>query len=509
MLTVPEALRLNARRFPGAVAVSGPDGQRSYADLAARAWALARGLAHAGVCPGDTVGVLTGNGVFAAETYLGVVAAGAIAVPFNWRWATPELVFAVDDARVGVVRVEEPWADAYEEAATTSELERVHTVVRQGPAYESFLRSGPAPPLGVDEQAGNVVLYTGGTTGFPKGVLLTHRNVMANALNEIVDTAMEHRDTTLLITPMFHSASLLCWFLPHLVLGARSVFLRTFDEELVADTMAREGITNGFLVPSMLRRLLRAGVLCCTRLRDYRRMYVGAAAFRMPDKEEVRATLPDARLYYQYGLTEAGPIVTRLLPEDMERRDVDGSIGQEFLLAEVSVRDPHGQEVAAGNVGELCIRGPGVMAGYLHRPAETRAVLREGWLHSGDLVTRDDEGFLYFRDRAKDMIKTGGENVYSAEVEQALYGHEAVAEAAVIGVPSAEWDEEVRAMVIVKPGHRVDERQLQAYLRGLLAGYKVPKRIALVGLESLPVNPSGKIVKRRLRASAVWDDVPE
>ncbi len=240
---------------------------------------------------------------------------------------------------------------------------------------------------------------------------------------------------------------------------------------------------------------------------SFQRLYVGGATFRMPDKEAVREVLPTARIYYQYGLTEAGPIVTRLRPEDMFDPELDGSIGQEMLLNDVSIQDEDGRDVGDGIPGEICVRGPNVMLGYFNRPDATAAAFRGGWLRTGDLASRLPRGYFMFHDRLKDMIKSGGENVYSAEVEQALYSHPAVAEAAVLGVASDQWDEEVRAVVALKPGRHMDERELQDHCRTLIAGYKVPKRILFVPLDQIPVNPSGKIMKRELRQRPLWPDV--
>jgi len=256
----------------------------------------------------------------------------------------------------------------------------------------------------------------------------------------------------------------------------------------------------------MVRRMLISGAWTRHGTDSFRRLYVGGATFRMPDKEAVREALPSVRIYYQYGLTEAGPIVTRLRPEDMFKPELDGSIGQEMLLNDVSIRDEDGHEVPDGTAGEICVRGPNVMLGYFNRPDATAAAFRDGWLRTGDVASRRN-GYFMYHDRLKDMIKTGGENVYSAEVEQALYAHPAVAEAAVLGVASKEWDEEVRAVIALKPGAAVTEKQLQDHCRGRLAGFKVPKRIVFVSLDRIPVNPSGKIMKRELRELDLWQDV--
>jgi acyl-CoA synthetase (AMP-forming)/AMP-acid ligase II len=507
LITVVDALQRNRRRHPDGIAVIDQHTTMTYGQLADRAWALARGLRGLGIEPGETVAVLTGNSAFAAETYLGIVAAGAVAAPCNWRWATPELVHGLDESRARVLLVERPFQDAADAALASGDLERINQVVTEGDAYEALLRPGGDPGVRPGGDDPNVVLFTGGTTGFSKGVLLSHRNVMANAVNEIVDTDMHAQDVTLLITPMFHSASLLCWFVPHLVLGATSVLIRQFDEDEAAATMARHRVTNCFLVPSMVRRMLGSGELTKHDLGAFERLYVGGSSFRLPDKEGVRDALPSASIYYQYGLTEAGPIVTRLRPEDMFDRELDGSIGFEFLLTEVRIEQPDGAPADDGEVGELAVHGPNVMLGYLGRPEATAEVLHDGWLRTGDLARRGPRGELWFHDRRKDMIKSGGENVYSAEVEQVLYAHPSVQEAAVLGVPSPDWDEEVRAVVALRPGApEVSGAELQAHCRAHLAGYKVPKRIAVVAPSAIPVNASGKVVKAELRERFAWRD---
>jgi acyl-CoA synthetase (AMP-forming)/AMP-acid ligase II len=505
VLTIPDVLRRNHARRPQAPAVVDDERRLNHQQLSERAWAVAGGLIKIGVRPGDTVAILCGNGVFSAETILGATAAGAIAVPLNWRWSAAELEHGLNDSRAKVLLTDAEFAPAARDLIVRGRAPAIVDFVTEGAEYDSFLGPPRVPELSLSADAPAVILYTGGTTGSSKGVLLSHTNVMANAIDEIVDTDMEPDDVTLLIAPMYHSASLLCWFLPHLVLGACSVFMRRFDEENAARLIERERVTNGFFIPNMVRRMLISGQWQRHDMDTFRRLYVGGATFRLPDKEAVRDMLPAVRIYYQYGLTEAGPIVTRLRPEDMFNPELDGSIGQEMLLNDVSIRDEHGNELPDGVPGEICVRGPNVMLGYFNRPDATAAAFRGGWLRTGDVASRRD-GYFMYHDRLKDMIKTGGENVYSAEVEQVLYSHPSVAEAAVLGVASEQWDEEVRAVVALKPGADVTERALQDHCRAALAGYKIPKRILFVPLERIPVNPSGKIMKRELREQNLWPD---
>ena len=506
MLTVLDVLRRNRARRPLAPAVVDESGRLNHRQLVDRAWGVANGLMALGVQPGETVGILCGNGIFSAETILGAMAAGAVAVPLSWRWSRPELEHGLNDSQAKVVIGDREFGTSLQEVIGDGGAPAVSHLIVEGPAYETFIGPAAWPGVTVDENAPAVILYTGGTTGASKGVLLSHRNVMANAIDEIVDTDMEPNDITLLIAPMYHSASLLCWFLPHLMIGACSVFMRHFDEDRAGQMIEAEHVTNGFFIPNMVRRMLISGAWKRHRMDSFRRLYVGGATFRLPDKQAVREALPDTRMYYQYGLTEAGPIVTRLRPEDMFDPKLDGSIGQEMMLNDVSIRDEDDNELPDGMAGEICVRGPNVMLGYFNRPEATAAAFRSGWLRTGDLASRQN-GYFMFHDRLKDMIKSGGENVYSAEVEQSLYSHPAVAEAAVLGVASDQWDEEVRAVVALKPGLSAGERELQEHCRLTLAGYKVPKRILFVQLDQIPVNPSGKIMKRELRQQKLWSDV--
>ena len=506
LLTIPDVLHRNHGRRPGSSAVVDDNRRLNQRELVERSWSVANGLARLGVRPGDTVAILCGNGIFSAETSLGAIAAGAVAAPLSWRWSPAELEHGLSDSRAKVVLADREFAGNVQDLIDSGKAPAVTHLVTEGPGFEAFLGPPSTPDVAVVPNSPAVMLYTGGTTGASKGVLLSHTNVMANAIDEIVDTDMEADDVTLLIAPMYHSASLLCWFLPHLVIGACSVFMRRFDEERAASLIETERVSNGFFIPNMVRRMLISGAWARHDMRSFRRLYVGGATFRLPDKEAVREVLPAVRMYYQYGLTEAGPIVTRLRPEDMFRPELDGSIGQEMLLNDVSIQDDGGREVADGVAGEICVRGPNVMLGYFNRPDTTAAAFRDGWLRTGDVASRHD-GYFMFHDRLKDMIKTGGENVFSAEVEQAIYSHPSVAEAAVLGVASERWDEEVRAVVALKPGAQLTEEQLQRHVRERLAGYKVPKRIAFVPLEAIPVNPSGKIMKRELRQQELWSDM--
>ena len=509
MFTLVDAIRRNERLAPEREAVFDGTRRLSHGELADRAWRIATGLRELGVAPGDTVGVLGGNSVFSIETFLGIVAAGAAFVPYNWRWSTGELSHGINETGATVVLVGAGFDSAIAAVEAAGKLNAAVTIVHEGEEFERLVVrpiTGGFPQ--VAGQDASCVLFTGGTTGSSKGVVLSHTAILTNAINEIADCRIGARpnDRGLVVTPLFHSAALLCWFVPLYVTGNSSVLLAAFIEDEVAELVGRESITNMFLVPNMIRRMLKAGAFDTRSFRrSFKALHTGAGLLRMPDKLAVSELIPGLELYFRYGLTEAGPMVTRLLPHDMMRPDIDGSIGTEYLMAEVELRDvDSASPVPTGTIGEICVRGPSLMSGYFGRPDATAQVLTDGWLRTGDLAVRDEHGYLFFRDRAKDMIKTGGENVYSSEIEQLLHTHHAVMEAAVLGVPSDEWDEEVRAVIAVRPGESVTEAQIASFLRQHLAGYKVPKVIVLVEPDALPLNPSGKIVKRDVRVAMGW-----
>lgn len=448
--------------------------------------------------------------MFNAECLFGIAAAGSTYVALNWRWSAQELAVGIRTAEVDMILLEERMLEPAERALAILEEsgDKLPTLIVEGVAVEK-LRTG----AGVQEDLATpdsplCIIYTGGSTGTPKGVVISHRAAAANAFNEMYDCGFGRRpdERGLILTPLFHSAALLCWLVPHFIAGATSVIADKFDDETVLDWVARERITNTFLIPNMMRRLMQNGVFADPAVQHHlKAVHTGAGLLRMPDKERFTALLPDTELYFRYGLTEAGPMVTRLQPQYMLDPEADGSIGSEYLLAEVQLQDTDGNVVGPGESGEICVRGPSLMDGYYKNPKATAEAFRGGWLHTGDLATVDERGFYYFRDRLKEMIKTGGENVYSVEVEQALHLHPAVLEAAVVGAPDPVWDEEVRAAVVLRRDMHCEVSDLSTFLREHLAGYKIPKKIVFVEADQLPRSAAGKLVKSQLKTDMGWN----
>ncbi|MGP3534038.1 class I adenylate-forming enzyme family protein [Microbacterium sp. RD1] len=513
MRTLGDWVRLNASRHAGREAFVGIDGRITFGEVAPRAARLARGLRELGVEDGSTVGVLAGNTVFNAEVFLAVAVSGGIYAAMNWRWSAPELAAGLLESDCRILIVEERFRTLAEAAvahlATHPDAGEPPRIIVED-AVESVRRGSAVIESTVSPTDGLCLIYTGGSTGTPKAVLLSHQAALANALNERIDCRLGDLpdERGLVSTPMFHSAGLLSWLVTHFVAGKTTVLLDRFDEASFVEWVGRERITNTFVIPNMLRRLLEAGALSDPGVRaSFRAMHTGAGLLRMPDKERYFEALPDARLYFRYGLSEAGPQVTRLLHEDILDPSVDGSIGQEYTLAETQLRkvDDPGRLAEVGELGEIVVRGPSLMTEYFRRPEATADVILDGWLRTGDLATKDERGYYFFRDRLKEMIKSGGENVYCAEIEQVLYLHPAVLEAAVVGVPDSTWGEEVRAVVSFRNGATATEADLSNFLRGHIAGYKVPKRWAFLPAEEMPRSGAGKLVKSELRKKVGWD----
>jgi fatty-acyl-CoA synthase len=343
-----------------------------------------------------------------------------------------------------------------------------------------------------------LIMFTGGTTGRSKGVMLRNRQVFCNTVHEALDTEMNERDNTILATPLHHSAALNCWLLPHLYLGACATIMTEYSAKKMADMIERHKVTNGFAPPSMARELCQVAEAAPHKLATFRRWYIGGGVLVSKDRDRIHALVPGSKIFYQYGLTEAGPIVTVLKEEDCAL--AADSIGRPFVNFEVKIASVVDlTDVPLGESGEILVRGPSVMDGYFERPDATDTVFHDGWLRTGDTGAMDKNGFVYFHDRLKDMVKTGGLNVYSQEVERALQKFPAVQEVAVIGLPSEKWGEEVVAVVVPRSGATVLPEELIAFAKANLAPYKAPKRVIVIPYEELPINYSGKIVKRVLR----------
>ena len=438
------------------------------------------------------------------EVSLGAGLLGAASAVINWRLAAGEMDYVINDSGASVLFAGAELLPAVD--AIRDRIPRVTDVITVGgpdDGYEAFLAA--ARPAGrCREVTGEdlwLVMYSSGTTGRPKGVMLSHRNIVEHTRNAVPVAPLGQGDRNLVAMPLFHVGGT-SYALFGIYAGAASTFTREPDPASLLAAFAA-GATHAFLVPAVIAALLAAGEKAIAALSGLKYLLYGAAPMPLPMLRQALAAWPELNFVQVYGQTELAGVISALSPEahrDAARPDRLASAGTLLPGAEVRVVDPAtGQDVTAGQPGEFWFRSAQRMMGYLNKPEDTaEAITEEGWLRSGDIGHVGDGGFLYVSDRVKDMIITGGENVYSPEVEQAVAEHPAVAEVAVIGVPDDRWGEAVKAVVALRPGQQATGPEIIEFARERLAHYKCPSTVDITG--ALPRNPSGKVLKRTLRA---------
>jgi long-chain acyl-CoA synthetase len=477
----------------GKVAVIDGAKRFTYEQLADRCARLVAGLRALGLGKGDRVAILAANGHAYIETYVGVPAGGMVVVPLNTRHAEPELEYALRDAGARVLIADRPVG------ALAGIVEHV---VMLGDQYESLIADSRPAELGAgvteDDLAG--LFYTGGTTGASKGVMLTHRNLVANTYHWLSLVPQHADDVFMVMAPLFHAAG------SNGVLGGiwttgTQVTLPAFDPGAALEMIERHRVTGTIGVPTMLAALANEQIERPRDTRSLRRVGHGGSPIATEILRRCCTAFPTADFYEVYGATELSPLATILVGERALLDDPRvRSCGRPVIGGQVRVVDLDGRTVRPGEIGEVVVRGPQVMRGYWNKPEQTAKALRNGEYWSGDLGYMDDEGYLFLVDRAKDMIITGGENVYSTEVEDVLYRHPAVLEVAVFGVPDDKWGEAVHAVVVPRPGREdVDPAALIEFCRERIAHYKAPRGID-IRREPLPKSGPGKVLKRELRA---------
>ncbi|GHE62423.1 fatty-acyl-CoA synthase [Streptomyces griseoaurantiacus] len=490
-----------ARKTPRRTAIVHEDTHLTYRDLHERVLRLAHALRALGVARGDRVAYLGPNHPSFLETLFATGVLGAVFVPLNTRLAAPELAYNLSDS--GSTVLVHAAGHAGTAAAAGAEAPALHRITL-GPAaedalgYEELLAGAPADPLdepvGPDEPC--MIMYTSGTTGRPKGAVLSHANITWNSVNVLVDTDLAGDEVTLVVAPLFHTAGLNMTCLPTLLKGGRVVLHGAFDAGHVLEAVAAHRVTYMFGVPTMYDAMAAHPRWRDADLSSLRSVSCGGAP--VPART-IETYLARGLAFSQgYGMTEASPGVLFLDREEATAKA--GSAGVPHFFTDTRVTAPDGGPAAPGEKGEILVRGPNVMSGYWGRPADTAAAFTEdGWLRTGDVARTDEDGYAYIVDRVKDMFVSGGENVYPAEVEDALLGHPAVRECAVIGVPDAVWGEVGHAVVVLEPGADAgaDGAEILGRLHGRLAKYKIPRTVAFV--DALPRTASGKIVKSAVR----------
>ena len=469
-----------AKQFYGSNPASGGFTWSEFYDLAYRKAAFLRGQ---GIEKGDRLAVWMLNSHEYLELYFATAIAGIVIVPINTRWNANDVDFTLADSGAKALIVDEHFASKVGELKCAP---RILNSCDESDADVSF-----------DEPEENDLVglfYTSGTTGGPKGVMLTHRNLWSNALHTMVAGGMA-QGVWLHAAPMFHAADLTSIYM-NATLGSSNCYMAVFDPEGLLRAVETQRVTDTIIVPTMINMILHHASFDRYDLSSLKRVMYGASPMPAPLIELAMRKLPHAQFLQGYGMTETSPIITFLDHKDHCGASI-GSAGKPVLGVEARVVDLNDRDVPTGECGEVIARGANIMKGYWNKPEFSKDALRGGWMHTGDIGRFDEEGFLYILDRKKDMIKPGSENVYSPEVESMILGHPAVLEAAVIGVPDEKWGEAIRAVVVCRANHCLEETELIEWCRERMTHFKCPTSVVMA--EALPKGGTGKIQKNVLR----------
>ena len=504
-----DLLRRSARRHPTKPAIVTRDVCWSYAELDGLCNRLAAGLHSAGVRKGDRVAVLARNSHAFAALRFALARLGAVLVPINFMLKAEEVAFILRHAGASLLAVDLGLADLGRRAAQLDTGVKTFVALPGEEMEEptglelSFTAlAASTSELAPIELAPNdlaQIVYTSGTESLPKGAMLTHEAVIWQYVSCMVGGEMSAHDRVLHSLPLYHCAQLDCFLGPAIYLGSTSVITGAPTPENLLPLLGQHRITSFFAPPTVWISLLRSSLFDRTDLSSLSKGYYGASIMPVEVMREIHQRLPWIRLWNFYGQTEIAPLATVLQPEDQLRKP--GSAGQPVINVETRVVDDEMRDVGVGEVGEIVHRSPQLMTGYFNDLQRTAAAFEGGWFHSGDLAILDEEGYLTVVDRKKDMIKTGGENVASREVEETLYGMPEISEAAVVGLPHPHWVEAVAAVVVLRDGASLTQHDVIAFCARRLAGFKVPKGVIFA--KGLPKNPSGKLLKRELRQEHV------
>ena len=496
----------SAREHPtGEFAVQGVRSV-SYAEAQALANQIANALVAKGLVPGDRVALLSKNSIEHALWYYACSKAGVVPVPLNFRLAPPEWSYILNDAGAKLVFAQDALAEAL--APVRGELASVKHWIALGadvPGWERFDAFVAAQPASAPAHRGApdddvYQMYTSGTTGRPKGAVLTHRAVVSQLHQASLAFRTAPGDRMLIVAPLYHAAASISTFVT--VQSGGSLYIQEdFVPAEVVRALSEERIAAAMLVPSMIQFCLVGVKDVAERRYDALRLIIYGASPIAEQSLRRAIEVFGCDFLQGYGMTELAPIATILPPgyhtTEGPKAGKLRSAGRATMICEVRIVDAQGREVPRGTVGEVAVRGPGVMQGYWNKPELTANALRDGWMHTGDGAYMDDDGFIFVVDRLKDMIVTGGENVYSAEVENALAQHPAVGASAIVGIPSEQWGEAVHAVVVLKPGAQASAEQLIAHCHTLIAGYKCPRSVEF--RDALPLSGAGKVLKTELR----------
>jgi long-chain acyl-CoA synthetase len=518
-LVYPRLLLATAERHSGSRVLITEDGEdRTFAAHVTRVMQLVTGMRERlGLRPGDRFAVMAANSARHIELWHAALFGGGVINPLNLRFSGPELIHVLRDSGAKVVFTDALFANTIAAVREAAGIETVVLIGQSTPGapvpagisadlmYETVFAAGADGPLAgraweePEEDDPCVLMYTGGTTGLPKGVLLDQRAMALTAYHAGLKWRHSPGDVYLLQTPMFHAASFGGIAIGP-AFGATTAFVPFFDPAAVIAAIPRFGVTNTLMVPTMIAMTVNHPDFSPETFGSLRQLTYGASPMPTALLERLLHDYPRLEIYQGYGMTESAALLTSLGPED----HVPGSprlasAGQAMHGIALSIQDEDGNRLPTHETGEVCARSGNMMREYWNQPEQTATAFRGGWYHTGDVGYLDEEGYLFLVDRVKDMIVSGGENVYSTEVENAISDHPAVAQVAVIGIPDETWGEAVHAVVVLHPGAEVSEQELREHARQLIAGYKVPKSVEFRA-DPLPLSGALKVLKRELRA---------
>ncbi len=502
-----DLIRRNRKLLPQKAAVIFEGDSLTWSELDERVSRLANALIDLGAKRGDHVAILSKNCVEYLETYFGCARSATICTAINYRLTPRELQYVIENSEAKIVIVSDEFLGTLEEIRADLTFAEHFVVIGKTPegmkSYDDLLAAASPEAPDIEQHEDDVVLqmYTSGTTGLPKGAMLTHRNLMTNSVGCSLGMQFQPDDCILMVAPLYHMAAGMT-SLSTILQGGPILLHRDFNPVAILDDMEGGVVTVVLLIPVMINFLLQMPDIEERDFSNIRGIVYGASP--MPVEVLRRAMeIFQCDFIQGYGQTESSAVLCVLRAEDHllegtpEQLKRLGSAGREVFGTEVRVVDEEGADVEPGQIGEVIGRGANVMKGYWKMPEATEQTLRGGWLHTGDLGTVDEDGYVYILDRVKDMIISGGENIYSREVEEVLYMHPAVADAAVIGVPDGQWGESVHAIIVLRDGREATDDEIIEFTRGRLAGYKRPRSVEFT--DTLPRNLSGKVLKKVLR----------